>query len=864
MQKKKSAKLDSSIIPSEYDLKLHPDLLNFTFKGEEEIKIKILKPTKEITLHSKEIDIETASITVLAEKLFAEKISYDEKRETATFVFSKKIPAGTAKLRLIFQGILNDKMRGFYRSRYMLYGKERHMATTQFEATDARRAFPCFDEPAHRAVFKVSLVVEKGKTAISNTLPVSIKEHEAGFDIVRFSPTPKMSTYLLAFIVGDFDMLQTKTRRGVAVRVFTHPEKKHQAGFALSCAAKMLDFYEKYFDIKYPLPVLDMIAVPDFAAGAMENWGAITYRESALLFDEKNSSLTNKQRVALVVAHEIAHQWFGNLVTMEWWTHLWLNEGFASYMEYLALEKVFPEWNMWTQFSVQDLGVALRLDSLANTHPVEVKVHHPDEIGEIFDEVSYSKGACIIRMLAEYLGEKDFRDGLRYYLKKHSYKNTETAHLWQAFEKISGKPVKKIMQNWTAKPGYPVIKTEIKGESLYLSQGRFFSSPISKRKNKDKIIWQTPIVFGDGKNTAKILLSSQSTKLSLEALPPLGGKASKPEFVKINAGESGFFRVAYSKKMLDRLAKPVRDKKISARDRLGIIRDLFALAESGDGRTSEALKFLKAYKRESDYSVLHAIALGIRGIKQIFCKTGSEANLDGLIISLFSPVFRRLGWSKKKNEPPSDSMLRPLCIEILGQAGDEKTILKAKNLFAKIKKGKRVDPDLRAPIYGIVAKSGGIKEYEELIKMYKKEALHEERNRIGAALGNFSSPEILRKAAQFSLSSHVRPQDTSGIISSVGMNPLGRDAWLKCITRNWKTFVTRYGEGGHTLSRFMKAISGSAEERHLRKFKKFFRTHPAPGAERAVEQVIEKLESNILWLKRDKRDIHTYLSTLVD
>src|SRR3989338_2407982 len=384
--KKSSVRLSKNIIPVEYDIRLHPDLENFTFEGIETIHLSILQKTRIVTQHSKELEIETVKIG----DVFA-KISYNKKTETATFTFPKNISTGKIKLTLVFKGILNDKMRGFYRSKYAIKGKEYHMATTQFEATDARRAFPCFDEPAQKAIFHVSLIIPKGKTAISNTLPVSVEKHEAGYEVVKFSPTPKMSTYLLAFIIGNFEYIESKTKRGLRVRVFTTPGKKHQAGFALKCAIKTLDFYENYFDIKYPLPILDMIAIPDFASGAMENWGAITYRESALLVDENNSSVSNKQWVALVIAHELAHQWFGNLVTMEWWTHLWLNEGFASYIEYLAVDKLFPHWDIWTQFSTNELGIALRLDALLHTHPIEIPVHHPDEIGEIFDEVSYSK-----------------------------------------------------------------------------------------------------------------------------------------------------------------------------------------------------------------------------------------------------------------------------------------------------------------------------------------------------------------------------------------------------------------------------------------------------------------------------------------
>jgi puromycin-sensitive aminopeptidase len=890
MQKKNnkiSVRLSKNIIPIEYEIQLKPDLDNFTFEGIETITLSVLKATKTLTLHSKEIEIETAEVGLPQGKMFA-KISYNEKNETATFIFPKVIKKNkNIKLTLVFKGILNDKMRGFYRSKYTILEKEYYIATSQFEPTNARRAFPCFDEPAQKAIFNVSLVVPPNKTAISNTLPISVKEHDAGlhaqarYQIVKFSPTPKMSTYLLAFIVGDFEFIESKTKNNARVRVFTTPGKKHQAKFALDCAIKTLEFYEEYFDIAYPLSTLDMIAIPDFTYGAMENWGAITYRESALLVDEDHSSISNKQWVALVIAHEIAHQWFGNLVTMEWWTHLWLNEGFASYIEYLAVDKLFPHWDIWTQFSTSDLGVALRLDALLNTHPIEIPVHHPNEIGEIFDEVSYSKGASIIRMLAEYLGEKDFRNGLRHYLKKHSYKNTKTFHLWESFEEISKKPIAKIMKNWTSRPGYPVIKAKIRNNKLELSQERFFASSISKQKSKDKTLWQIPFSI---KNSSEIrnsyseknLLQVQFGRDIAQAGEPSIAKnqqifmsaenklvreinfSNYTNWLKINFGETGFYRVAYSKELLEKLKLPVENKLLSPRDRLGIIRDLFALAEAGIIPTTDALEFLSSYKKEDNYTVWLELSLELGRFEQILAKENYKEKLNNLILDLFSPLANKLGWEKKKDEIHTDTFLRSLAIYRAGRAGDKKIITEARKKFSSTQKGSHVNPDIRGAIYSIIAKWGTKKEYNIFIKKYKKETLHEEKNRIGAILGNFTDPKILKITCEFALSKNVRTQDIMNIISSVGINPLGRDIWLNFIQKNWKILISRYGEGGHGIARLIKAIEGSAEIKHLKSFKKFFSTHDAPGAKRVIDQTKERLESNIAWLKRDGKIIERF------
>ena len=842
-----NVRLSKEVVPLEYDIQLKPDLQNFTFSGIETISLSLVKTTKKLILHTKEIEVETVSISEGKNKVFAHNISYDEKSETVTFTFKESLTPGKKKLNIVFKGILNDKMRGFYKSTYVLDGKDHHIATTQFEATDARKAFPCFDEPAHKAIFHVSLVVEKGKTAISNTLPTSIKEHEAGYDIVRFAPTPKMSTYLLAFIVGDFEFIEKKSKRGVIVRVYTTPGKTHQAKFALETTVKVLDFYEEYFDIDYPLNTLDMIAIPDFSSLAMENWGAITFREIGLLVDENNTSIGSKEMVAEVIAHELAHQWFGNLVTMEWWTHLWLNEGFASYIPYLVIDKLFPSWNIWERFTTDTHGIALRLDALATTHPIEVEVHHPDEIGEIFDAVSYSKGASVIRMIADYIGPDKFRDGLRHYLKKHSYKNTETEHLWQSFERISKKPIEKIMRNWTGKSGYPVIKAEIVKDKLILTQDRFFSSPVSKSKSKDKTIWQVPIQTNAHDNLNQFLLETKSIKLGLPK-----------SWIKINDTESGFFRTAYSRELLERLQKPVEDKTLPAEDRLGLIRDLFALCEAGTIPTNDTLEFLRSYTNEDSYIVWVEIASGLVKLEQMLAKTKLKSELNKYMLELFSPLAHTLGWQEIEDEVHTNKLLRSLAISRAGRAGDKDILNQAKNIFNLMLENKPVNPDLRSTVYSIVATHGGEKEHKILTERYKKETLHEEQNRIGGALGDFQNPALLKETCKFALSSNVRTQDTVSILSGVAYNPIGRDIWWNFLSSNWTTFVSRYGEGGLTLGRMVKGISGSAEQKHLDNFKIFFKSHEAPGAKRSIEQVCERLESNIAWLKRDEQNIKKF------
>jgi puromycin-sensitive aminopeptidase len=849
--KKSDVRLTKDAVPKKYEISLKPDLEAFVFEGEETIHLTLKKPTKTLTLHSTELEIDSAEAITKDGGLFARKITYNEKAETATFAFEKPLPKGAVRLKIVFRGVLNDKMHGFYRSSYDAEGKQRHLATTQFEATDARRAFPCFDEPAMKAVFEVSLVIPTESTAISNTVPTEILEHSGGYKTVRFAPTPLMSTYLLAFIVGDFEHIEKKSSDGVLARVFTTPGKKHQARFALDCAAKTISFFNKYFDIPYPMPVVDLIAIPDFAAGAMENWGAITYRESALLVDPEHSSTMNKQWVALVIAHELAHQWFGNLVTMEWWTHLWLNEGFASYIEYLAVDHIFPKWDIWTQFLDADFGRALQSDALLHTHPIEVEVHHPAEISEVFDAVSYSKGASIIRMLAEYLGEKDFRDGLRQYLKKHSYKNTETEDLWRALSKVSGKPVAKMMAHWTGKAGYPLVTLSDKGGEYELRQSRFFSSPLSEKKTRDTTLWSVPVRVVQGSGTAPkpFLLAAKSFRFPKK----------NDAWLKLNADETAFHRTAYPERMLSALGDAVEKNLLKTRDRLGLIRDVMALAETGKTQTQSGLRFASRYKKETEYVVWAEVASGFGKIRSLIADEPFLKKFDLFALDAFADISKSVGW----DTPPKDhaqALLKVLVLESLGRYGDAKTIARAKAMFRSVTEKKNlVAPDVRGVVYTTVGRYGGRAEYAKLERLYKAATLHEEKNRIGRALGAFAQSDLLEKTLSFSLSKHVRPQDCVRMIASVTANPRGRGLAWRFVTRNWSTFLERYS-GSRELSYLLEPFALASSAKWADDISEFLKKHPAPGTERTVRQIIERIRSNAVWLARDRKALAEFLA----
>lgn len=835
---KKDIHLSKDINPLHYKLTMQPDLTMFVFTGEETIELEVKKSTKSITLHADELDVTTA---VFNDSLEA-SIKHNEESETVTFTFPKQLPVGKGNLKLTFTGIHNDMLKGFYRSKYYVDGQEEYMAVTQFEATDARRAFPCIDEPARKALFTVTLIVPQELTAISNSVAEETTLLDDGLKSVRFATTPFMSTYLLAMIVGKFEYVEKKTKEGVVIRVFVTPGKKEQAYFAADAGAKILSFFTDYFDIPYPLPLLDMIAIPDFAAGAMENWGAITYRETALLIDEENSSTANKQRVALVIGHELAHQWFGNLVTMDWWTNLWLNEGFASYIEYLAVDHLFPEWDFWTQFVFLDHARALELDSLENTHPIEVMIDDPNDINEIYDAVSYSKGASIIRMLAEYLGYKDFQKGMQRYLKTYAYKNATTEDLWQSLEEVSRKPVKKIMDNWTKKAGYPLLTVEEKGKDFVLSQARFYSSPLSQKKSHDDTKWMIPVnalVSGQEKPTY-YLMEAKTMHLP-----------KSESWVKFNAGEKSFMQVSYPDQLLDKLREAILTNSLKKEDRFGILRNLFVLSEAGKTSVENALKMTTAYTKDDAYIVWAELASEIAKVANLVSEEPYFADFKAYARDLFSEVTKRVGFKPKRGEDHEEKLLRSVVLSQSAKYGNEEIIAEGHKLFKQVISGKNtLDADLRGVVYLIAARNGDEQVYEQLIELYQNETLEQERDRLLFAIASFRQKEIIKKALRFSLSDNVRSQDSFKVAMITSMDVSGKYLLWEFLKKRWDEILNRYS-GTYLIGRFVSPLDNFVYQEQAQEVRQFFKVHDAPSATRTVLQVIEKIESNALWLHRD-------------
>ncbi len=837
--------LPDDVIPKRYDLTLKPDLGRFTFDGSESVEIEVKAATRRIVVHATELEIHSAVLEWDGVSRAPASIETNEEEETVAFVFGETLEPGPARLAVEFTGQLNDKMHGFYRGVYHQDGEKRTMAVTQFEATDARRAFPCWDEPAQKAVFAVTLVVPEDRVAVSNMPPTRVETGDDGLKTVRFADTPVMSTYLLAFVVGEFDYVETETAEGVTVRVYTPVGRREQGRFALDVAARTLSFFDEYFGIAYPLPKMDLLAIPDFAAGAMENWGAVTYRETAILVDPEESSAGTRQRVAIIVAHELAHQWFGNLVTMEWWTHLWLNEGFASWIEFMAVDHLFPEWDMWTQFVYSDFGRALSLDGLKSSHPIEIEVRDPKQISEIFDGISYSKGASVIRMLAAYLGADTFRGGLRRYLERHQYANATTEDLWQALAEESGKPVKQIMDTWTKQTGYPLLSVNMNQGDVELRQTRFFLSGVPDRDDASR--WSVPL----GIRTER---RQDTFRVFEEERTTVDSGSGRGEWLKVNPDQTGFYRSNYSAELWDRLAAAVEAGELpSATDRLGLQNDAFALARAGYLDPGRPLALAPSYRNETDYTVWADLSENLRAYDILLSHESCHESFRAYARSLYQTIHASLGWDARPGESHLIKLLRPMVVGLLGRYGDPQVNAEALRRFDQgIRDATPVAPDLRMAVYGQVVESRGLEGYEAVLGIYREAELHEEKNRCLRSLGCSTDLDLLRRTLDFALSDEVRGQDTPLAVAGVAMNPLGRDLAWNFLREKWAEFDSRYGQGGFIIARIVSITTEDFTTlEKAAEVEAFFESHPAPAATRTVRQSLERIRSNALWLERD-------------
>ncbi|KAJ4959351.1 hypothetical protein NE237_026462 [Protea cynaroides] len=813
---KGQVRLPKFAVPKRYDLKLKPDLSACTFAGSVEINLDIVQETQFLVLNALELVITEVYFRDSHKREYRpENVIIEKEDEILVLVFADVLPLGEGSLGVKFSGVLNDYLLGFYRSTFVLEGEKKNMAVTQFEAADARRCFPCWDEPALKATFKVTMEVPSEMIALSN-MPVIDEKLNGHLKTVSFDETPIMSTYLVAFVVGSFDYIEDITSDGIKVRAYCPVGKSDEGKLALDIAVRVLDLFKKYFSMPYTLPKLDMVAIPDFSGGAMENYGLITFRENELLYDDLQSSARDKQWLAIVVAHEVAHMWFGNLVTMEWWTHLWLNEGFATWVSYLAVDSLYPEWKIWNQFLQQTVG-GLQLDALEESHPIEVEVHHARSVNEIFDAISYKKGSAVIRMLQDYLGDDIFKRALAVYMKKFAWKNAKTEDLWDVLSELSGIQVHMLMDTWTKQMGYPLLYVKSKNQSLEFEQSQFLSSGSHGHGE-----WIVPVTLciGSYKRCKNFLLETKSGNLDFSSLwCSLDANARTSElnqekwddeqlWVKLNVGQTGFYRVKYDDVLAARLRKAIEANLLSSPDRFGILDDSYALFEACELSLSSLLSLMDVYRKEIDYIVLSRLI----DISYRVLEISSDAfpisrnNLKQFFTNLLSA---KLGWESLSGESHLNVLLRGeilTALVVYGHGMTQKEALRRFHIFLGDRNTQLLPADMRRAAYVAVMQNVSAKNrtgLESLLKVYREADAVEEKARILRSLASCPDSDIVLEVLNYFLSDEVKDQDI--IYGLSGISSEGREIAWRWLKDNWDLIADRWGTG-ILLTRFIRDI----------------------------------------------------------
>jgi len=854
--------LPANVKPVHYDLTLEPDFANFTYQGTVTIDLDVVDDTTSIALNTNELKIHSTKVTA-GQQVITESphVATDDDAQTTTVSFDQTIPGGSqAKLTMAFAGVLNDNMAGFYRSSFKAAdGSTTYMATTQMEPTDARRAFPCFDEPALKAKFTVTLIADEKMTCLSNMDVASEKQIQSTISggrrkAVTFSPTPLMSTYLLCFIVGELNYIETNNFR-VPVRVYAPKDRDIEHGrFSLELAAKTLAFYEKTFDSPFPLPKMDMVAIPDFSAGAMENWGLVTYRVVDVLIDEKVSGAATKQRVAETVQHELAHQWFGNLVTMDFWDGLWLNEGFATWMSWYSCNVFYPDWKVWEGYVTDNLASALSLDSLRSSHPIEVPVKRADEINQIFDAISYSKGSSVIRMISKYVGEDTFMEGIRRYLKKHAYGNTETGDLWAALADASGKDVGKVMDIWTKKVGFPVVTVTEGTDSIHLKQNRFLRTADVKPE-EDQTLYPVFLAL-----RTKEGVDEDLTLFDREA----DFKLKELDFFKLNADHSGLYRTSYTPERLRKLGISAKEGLLTVEDRAGMIADAGSLAASGYQKTSGILSLLDSFKHEAEFVVWGEITGRISSLRGAWMFEDQKIRdaLKKFQLELSAEKAHELGWTFNEKDGHIEQQFKGLMFGAAGIAGDEEITKASFDMFDKFKAGDKsaIHPNIRGSVYAIVLANGGQEEYNVIVNETRNAATSDERNSALRALGRAKSPELIQRTLAMALSDEVKGQDIYLPIAALRSHAEGCHALWKWVKDNWEELERRLPPSLSMLSSVVAiTTSGFTHREHIEDIEAFFKGKSTKGFDMALSQSIDAISAKAAWLERDADDVKTWL-----
>eukprot|EP00794_Sanderia_malayensis_P019407 gene19407-21330_t len=902
-------RLPKDIIPLRYRIYLHPNLTNFEIFGATRILVNCAKATKKIYFHFKSNDI--IDIKLMKGSYLDRKIKGNEKdiivdneyrintKKELIMVESKAnlVKGENYTLVIRYNGTLTAKLNGFYKSTYKTKsGEKRTIATTHFEPATARTAFPCFDEPGMKATFRIIIVRTKGYEATSNMPLFRTKiQQKDGVNLYvdHFNESVRMSTYLVCFIVHDFASKVAYTKRGIKIRVLAPADQIDQADFAIQTAPKVLDYYEDFFQVPFPLPKQDMIAIPDFSSGAMENWGIVTYRMTSILYNKDVSSDHNKQWVATVIAHEFAHQWFGNLVTMKWWNDLWLNEGFASFMESVGVDHVAKSWKMMEQFSNDKTHTAMILDAHSGSHPISVKVKDPKDIASIFDNISYDKGACVIRMLKNFIGTSAFHKGLQSYMKKYQFDNADTDQLWECFSKASGKDVKSMMDTWIKQMGFPLVtfkRDPANSQNCHVTQ-KYFSSngKLPAQNSPYGYKWDVPLTYKTASTKTEQKLLSNHTKGRISVPCP-----TTNEWIKLNSDSIGYYRVDYDVENWQLISKQlIKDHKaFTTADRANIFADIFQLARIGEQSYNLAFGMTEYFKNEVEYTPWSSLSSSLGFIGHMLRGGSGYSDFKKYMRSIVKPQLLKLGWEDKGEH--LQKYLRSILFHEAVLNNDTEAVKVALKLFRGYKiNGTRIGPNLKGAVYFAGVRYGTRDDWDFLWSQHEATVVATEKRKIETALTHSKDPEILKMYLNWSLdSSKIKTQESVSIITGISANEYGEQLAWDFTLKNWQTLYDRYGDDSFDLPELIDEIVGGSRTKSRLKEQapnasknmlfsldaldavtslfpdtasirkeatKFFKTHELGSGKRSLKQSLESIQNHIDWKKKHEKEVTKWL-----
>ena len=855
MVEKVFGRLPRSACPRRYELELVPDLSGLRFEGSETVILEVTQPTAQLVLNAADLEIGGALLRTPAGDELTPTIDVDGDAQQLTLSFSEPLPAGEGyQLALEFSGSLTDQLRGFYRSTYTdAAGTEHLIASTQFEPADARRAFPCWDEPDFKAVFAVSLVVPDDLTALSNCSATGEERLADGRRRVTFADTMVMSTYLVACVVGPFELTPPAEIDGIPLRVATVPGKAHLTGFAVEAGLHALSFFSRYFGIGYPGDKIDHIAIPNFAFGAMENLGCVTYRENALLIDPAAASQLELQRVASVISHETAHMWFGDLVTMKWWDGIWLNEAFATLMELLSDEDFRPDWNVWAAFGPSK-AAALATDGLQHSRPIEFAVGSPDEAEAMFDVLTYQKGAAVLRMLEQFLAPDTFRKGIGHYLTTHSHANTETGDLWDALEAVSGEPVRAIMDTWIFQAGYPLVSVEPGDDpaEIRLRQQRFLYDRTGHQANER---WQVPVrlraSIGGDIQEIHLLLDSEETSV------PFDGPI---DWIVVNDGAWGFYRVRYESSLLGRLKQAGIQAVCNPLERMGLVIDTWAQVVAGAAELDAWVDVIESLGVEDDPDVWAGIHSAFE-LLDLIADDADRAALQTYLRRTAGQAWAQLGWDPAPSGGGRLDTTRGRALTALGITGEDPEI-RAETLerFRRFLAGEGgLAPDLLTPAAHVAAAAGGEEVWETILAQYRADSTPQDKVRYLYALASASDPALLARTLDLALSDDVRTQDSAFLVAAVMGNRAGAALAWDWVERRWDEIQARLP--ANLMARIFEAITTLVDPALAQRVHAFVATHEVPHAGPRMEQLLERMDINVTFAARLRGSIAATLAT---